>query len=396
MPGSVMVSYARTPIGRLLGALAPLSGADLGAHAIRAAIHRAGIDSAQVDHVVMGQVLLAGQGQIPARYAASKAGVPLSVPALTVNKVCLSGLNALHLADQMIRLGEADVVVAGGMESMTCAPHLLPGARNGYRLGDGAAVDALIHDGLWCQFDGLHMGAATDHYERGASRRISRQAQDEYAALSHHRAAMARTDGLLGDEIVPVEVGQPKGDPILAAVDEGIRPETTVDALARLRPAFSPDGTVTAGNASQISDGAAAVVLASPAKARELGLRPLAEVAGYGMVAGPDASLLNQPAAAIRRALHTAGRNLDEIALFEINEAFAVVVLSSIADLGIPLELVNVNGGAIALGHPIGMSGARLALTVVSELRRRGGGLGVAALCGGGGQGDAMLLDVRV
>jgi acetyl-CoA C-acetyltransferase len=391
MPGSLLASYARTPIGKLSGSLAALSAADLGGSAIGAALARAGIEPEQVDHVIMGHVLQAGQGQNPARQAAAKGGIPMEVPAVTVNKVCLSGLHAVYQADQMIQAGDADVVVAGGMESMTQAPHLLPGSRGGYRLGDVTAVDSMIRDGLWCAFDGVHMGAGTEAYVQKAA--ISRDVQDELAAKSHERAAAAMKEGRLAEEIVPVSVPQRK-DPIVVDVDEGVRPETTVESLARLRPAFSPDGTITAGNASQISDGAAAVVVVSRAKAEELGLTPRAELVGFGMVAGPDPSLLTQPSRAISRALEKAGRSVADVDLFEINEAFAAVSAASTADLGIDDETVNVNGGAIALGHPIGASGARLVMTLVEELRRRGGGLGAAALCGGGGQGEATLVRI--
>jgi acetyl-CoA C-acetyltransferase len=392
MAGSLIVSYARTPVGKMGGALSGCSAMELGGIAIAAALERAGIPSETVDHVVMGQVLQAGQGQNPARQAAVKAGIPMGVPALTVNKVCLSGLYAIHLADQMIRSGEAEVVVAGGMESMSRVPYLLPGARTGYRLGDAKLVDGMINDGLWCAFDGVHMGLGTDGYAQGAS--IARAAQDEFAARSHERAANAAKEGRLAREIVAVPVPQRKGDPFTVDSDEGVRPETTVESLARLKPAFSPQGTVTAGNASQLSDGAAAVVVMSEARRAELGLEAQAELVGYGMVAGPDPSLLTQPSRAIRRALDGAGLSPGSVDLFEINEAFAAVALASMADLGIGDGIVNVNGGAIALGHPIGMSGTRLAVTLIEELRRRGGGLGAAALCGGGGQGDAALVRV--
>jgi acetyl-CoA C-acetyltransferase len=391
MPGSLLASYARTPIGKLSGSVAALSAADLGGSAISAALTRAGIAPEQVDHVIMGHVLQAGQGQNPARQAAVKGGVPMEVPAVTVNKVCLSGLHAIYLADQMIQSGDADVVVAGGMESMTQAPHLLPGSRAGYRLGDVTAVDSMIRDGLWCAFDGVHMGAGTEAYVQKAS--ISRDVQDELAAKSHERAAAATKEGRLAEEIVPVSVPQRK-DPIVVEADEGVRPETTLESLARLKPAFSPDGTITAGNASQISDGAAAVVVVSRAKAEELGLTAQAELVGFGMVAGPDPSLLTQPSRAISRALEKTGRSVADVDLFEINEAFAAVSAASIAELGIDDEIVNVNGGAIALGHPIGASGARLVMTLVEELRRRGGGLGAAALCGGGGPGEVTILRV--
>jgi acetyl-CoA C-acetyltransferase len=390
MAGSVIVAGARTPIGKLAGALAGFAAADLGAIAIRGALQRAGIAPERVDYVVMGQVVQAGAGQTTTRKAATDAGIPLGVPSSTINKVCLSGLNAVHLADLMIRAGEAEVVVAGGMESMTQAPYLLPAARGGYRLGDGALLDALYRDALTSNLDGAGMGESTDAHAAKAG--IPRARQDELAALSHERAAAATKDGRLAAEIVAVEVPQRKGAPIVVDQDEGIRPETTVETLAKLRPAFTAEGTITAGNASQISDGAAAVIVTSAARAAELGVRPLGEIVGYGQVAGPDTSLLLQPSNAIRRALEQAGRSLGEVDLFEINEAFAAVAAASIDDLGVSPEVVNVNGGAIALGHPVGMSGARLVVTLLHELARRGGGLGAAALCGGGGQGDAMLL----
>ena len=347
-----------------------------------------GVD--QVDYVFMGQVLQAGQGQITARQAAVNGGISMSVPATTVNKVCLSGLNSIFLADLLISSGAADVVVAGGMESMTKAPYLLPGARAGYRLGDGELVDSMMYDGLYCQFDHCAMGLGTERYNAAAG--ISRQAQDGFAALSHERAAAAIKDGRFADEIAAVSVPQRKGDPIVVDTDEGVRPGTTAESLASLRPAFDKEGTVTAGNASQISDGGAAVVVTSRAKADSLGVTPVGEVLGYGQVAGPDASLLVQPANAVRRALAQAGKTVGDVDLFEINEAFAVVGLASMADLGITDDVTNVNGGAIALGHPIGMSGTRLALTLLHELKRRGGGIGAASLCGGGGQGDALLV----
>ena len=390
MPGSLLVSSARTPIGKLSGSLASFSAAQLGGFAIAAALERAGIAPSEVDQVVMGHVLTAGQGQNPARQAAVNGGIPMEVPAVTVNKVCLSGIHAIHLADQLIASGEADVVVAGGMESMTQAPHLLPGSRAGYRLGDAKVVDSMISDGLWCAFDGVHMGAGTEAYTKNAG--VSRQVQDRIAAQSHERACVAGKEGRLADEIVPVTVPAKKGDAVVVESDEGVRGDTTVESLARLRPAFSPDGSITAGNASQISDGAAAVVIVSAAKAEALGLRPLAELAGFGMVAGPDPSLLHQPSNAIRNALERSQLTLTEIDLFEINEAFAAVGLASMRDLGISDDIVNVNGGAIALGHPVGMSGTRVVLTLINELRRRGGGVGAAALCGGGGQGDAAIL----
>jgi acetyl-CoA C-acetyltransferase len=391
MPGSVIVGSARTPIGKLSGAFAGLTAMDLGALAIKAALERAGIGAEQIDYVLMGQVLQAGQGQITARQAASKAGIPMTVPAMTVNKVCLSGINAIYLADQMIQNGDAEVVVAGGMESMTQAPYLLPGARAGYRMGNGELLDSMINDGLWCAFDAVHMGAGTENYV-GQVGGITREAQDELAAKSHERAAAAQKEGRFADEITPVSIPQRKGDPVIVDVDEGVRPGTTPESLGGLRPAFSKDGTITAGNASQISDGAAAVIMTSRAKAEELGTTPLAELIGYGMVAGPDPSLLTQPSRAIKRALEGGDMTVSDVDLFELNEAFAAVGLASMRDLGISDDVVNVNGGAIALGHPVGMSGTRVVLTLVNELRRRGGGVGAAALCGGGGQGDAAVV----
>jgi acetyl-CoA C-acetyltransferase len=390
MPGSVIVAGARTPIGKLSGALAGFSAMDLGGFAIAAALERAGVQPEDVDYVFMGQVLQAGQGQITARQAAVKAGIPMSVPATTVNKVCLSGLNAVYLADLLIGAGEAEVVVAGGMESMTKAPHLLPEARAGYRLGDGTLVDSMMYDGLWCQFDHCAMGLGTEKYNKEAG--VSREDQDAFSASSHERAAAAIKEGRLGEEIVPVSVPQRKGDPVVVDTDEGVRPGTTAESLAGLKPAFDKSGTITAGNASQISDGGAAVVVMSRARADAAGVRPLGEVVGYGQVAGPDASLLHQPSTAIRQVLDKVGKSVSDLDLVEINEAFAAVGLASMSDLGIGEDVTNVNGGAIALGHPIGMSGTRLVLTLLYELRRRGGTLGAAALCGGGGQGDAMIV----
>ena len=390
MPGSVIVSAARTPVGKQAGGLAGFTAMDLGGFAIKAALERAGISGDAVDYVIMGQVLQAGQGQITARQAAVKGGIPMTVPAMTLNKVCLSGINALYSADQMIAAGDAEVVVAGGMESMTKAPYLLPGARAGYRMGNAELIDSMILDGLWCAFDAVHMGSGTEKYN--GQYQISRQAQDELAAASHERAAAAIKDGRFADEIVPVSVPQRKGDPIVIDNDEGVRPGTTAESLGALRPAFSKDGTITAGNASQISDAGAAMVVMSKAAAERLGCTPMAELIGNGMVAGPDPSLMLQPANAIKQALGKVGKQVSDVDLFEINEAFAAVGLASMADLGISDEIVNVNGGAIALGHPIGMSGARIVMTLINELRRRGGGLGAAALCGGGGQGDAALI----
>ncbi len=392
MAGSVILAGARTPIGRLQGAFSSMSATDLGGVAIRAALERAGVGPDAVDYVFMGQVLLAGAGQITARQAAFAAGIGLEVPATTVNKVCLSGINSLYLADKMVQSGDAEIVVAGGMESMTNAPYLLPGARAGYRLGDQTVIDSMMYDGLFCSFDQCAMGAGTEKY--AASAGLAREPQDELAARSHERAAAAQKDGRFDDEIIPVEVPQRRGDPVVVAQDEGIRPETTVESLAALRPAFDKAGNITAGNASQISDGASALIVTSRAKADELGVEPLGELVGYGQVAGPDASLLTQPSSAIRDALGRMGGKVSDIDVFELNEAFAAVGVASMADLGVTDEVVNVNGGAIALGHPIGMSGSRLVLTLMLELKRRGGGLGAAALCGGGGQGDAALVRV--
>jgi acetyl-CoA C-acetyltransferase len=391
MAGSVILSGARTPIGKLSGSLAGFEATDLGALAIRAALERAGLSPEQVDYVFMGQVLLAGAGQMTARQAAVKADIPLSVPATTVNKVCLSGLNAIHLADLYIQAGEADIVVAGGMESMTNAPYLLPGARAGLRLGDGKVVDSMMFDGLFCAIDQMAMGAGTEKYAATAG--IDRAPQDEFAALSHERAVKAQKDGRFDAEIVKVEIPQRRGDPLLFSEDEGVRAETTIDSLGALRPAFDKAGNITAGNASQISDGGAAVIVASEAVAERLGIAPLGRIVGYGQVAGPDASLLDQPANAINAALERAGMSVGDLDLFELNEAFAAVGVASMATLGITAEITNINGGAIALGHPIGMSGTRVALHLLMELARQGGGSGAAALCGGGGQGDAIILE---
>ncbi|MFE4059894.1 acetyl-CoA C-acetyltransferase [Streptomyces sp. NPDC059096] len=389
---SVIVAGARTPMGRLLGSLTTFSGADLGGFAIKAALERAGIVGDQVQYVIMGQVLQAGAGQIPARQAAVKGGIPMSVPALTVNKVCLSGLDAIALADQLIRAGEFDIVVAGGQESMTNAPHLLPKSREGHKYGAIEMLDSMAYDGLTDSFESIAMGASTEKHN--ARLGIARLPQDEFGALSHQRAAAARKNGIFEEEITPVEIPQRKGEPVLFSQDEGIRPETTVESLARLRPAFAADGTITAGTSSQISDGAAAVVVMSRAKAEELGLEWLAEIGAHGNVAGPDNSLQSQPSNAIRHALDKDGLDIDDLDLIEINEAFAAVAVQSMKDLGVSPEKVNVNGGAIALGHPIGMSGARLVLHLALELKRRGGGTGAAALCGGGGQGDALIVRV--
>jgi len=392
MPEAVITGGARTAIGRLLGSLKDLAATDLGGIVIKAALERSRITGADVDYVIMGQVLQAGAGQIPSRQAAVTAGIPMTVPSITVNKVCLSGLDAIALAAQLIRAGEFDIVVAGGMESMTRAPHLLPGARAGHRYGAMELLDAMALDGLTDPFDHTPMGALTDAHNRRLG--IGRAEQDEYAALSHQRAAAAIKDGLLNDEIVAVPVPQRRGDPVLFDTDEGVRGETTAQALARLRPAFGADGTITAGSASQISDGACAVVVMSAAAAAAREAPVLAEIGAHGNVAGPDNSLQSQPSRAIRHALGKAGLGVGDLDLIEINEAFAAVVLQSMRDLAVGPGKVNVNGGAIAIGHPIGASGARIALHLVHELRRRGGGLGAAALCGGGGQGSALLLRV--
>ncbi|MBB3085911.1 acetyl-CoA C-acetyltransferase [Geodermatophilus sabuli] len=392
MPRSVIVSGARTPMGRLLGSLKDFSAADLGGVAIKAALERAGISGDQVDYVIMGQVLQAGAGQNPARPAAVAAGIPMSVPSFTLNKVCLSGIDAIALADQLIRAGEFDVVVAGGMESMTQAPHLLANSRTGTKYGDTKLVDSMAHDGLSDTFDQVAMGELTekanDRYE------LTREEQDAFAAASHQKAAAAAKNGLFDDEITPVLIPQRKGDPIEFRDDEGIRPDTTADSLSKLKPAFAKDGTITAGSASQISDGACAVVVMSAAKAAELGLTPIAEIGAHGVVAGPDASLQSQPSRAIAKACAREGIDPADLDLVELNEAFAAVGIVSTRELGIEPEKVNPNGGAIALGHPIGMSGARIVLHLALELGRRGGGVGAAALCGGGGQGDALVLHV--
>ncbi|WP_282693249.1 acetyl-CoA C-acetyltransferase [Streptomyces sp. CC208A] len=389
---SVIVAGARTPMGRLLGSLKSFSGADLGGFAIKAALDRAGIGGDQVQYVIMGQVLQAGAGQIPARQAAVKGGIPMSVPALTINKVCLSGLDAIALADQLIRAGEFDVIVAGGQESMTNAPHVLPKSREGFKYGAIEMLDAMAHDGLTDAFENIAMGESTEKHNTRLG--IDRASQDEIAALSHQRAAAAQKNGVFEAEITPVEIPQRKGDPVVFAKDEGVRAETTVESLGKLRPAFAKDGTITAGTSSQISDGAAAVVVMSKAKAEELGLEWIAEIGAHGNVAGPDNSLQSQPSNAIRHALKKEGLTVDDLDLIEINEAFAAVAVQSMKDLGVSPEKVNVNGGAIALGHPIGMSGARVVLHLALELKRRGGGVGAAALCGGGGQGDALIVRV--
>ena len=388
MAGTYIVAGARTPIGKLSGGLASFSATDLGGLAIKAALDRSGVTPEQVDFVFMGHVLQAGAGQITARQAASAAGIPMSTPATTINKVCLSGLNAIQMANMMIQTGQADIVVAGGMESMTNAPYLLPGARSGYRAGDKTVVDSMMYDGLSCAFDACSMGEATENYAGG---NISREAQDAMAALSHERTAAAHKEGRLDAELITVEVPQRKGDPVMFEADEGVRPGTTIESLSGLRPAFTKTGTITAGNASQISDGASAMVIMSQAKAEELGVTPLGEIVSYGEVAGSP-SLLSQPSAAATKALERAGLSVDDIDLWEINEAFAAVVLQSVDDLGIDTDIVNVNGGGLAMGHPIGASGNRLALTLLHELHRRDATYGVACLCGGGGQGDALVV----
>ena len=388
----VILGGARTPVGRLLGSLASKSASELGGTAIAGALDRAGIGPEQVQYVIMGHVLQAGAGQITARQAAVAAGIGMDVPALTVNKVCLSGLDAIALAAQLITLGEYDVIVAGGMESMTQAPHLLLGSRSGYKYGPAQLEDSMALDGLTDAFDHLSMGESTDHAARRLG--LSREEQDEFAAASHQRAAAAAKNGLFADEIVPVPVAS-KGGELSVTEDEGIRPGTTAEALAKLRPAFTADGTITAATASQISDGAAAVVVASAEAAARLGGRVLAEIGAHGNVAGPDNSLPSQPSNAIRQAVAKAGLAVEDLDLIEINEAFAAVAVQSMRELGVSHDIVNVNGGAIAIGHPIGASGARIALHLCTELSRRGGGLGAAALCGGGGQGEALLLRVR-
>jgi acetyl-CoA C-acetyltransferase len=379
-------------MGRLLGNLKDFSATQLGGFAIKGALERAGVAPEQVQYVIMGQVLTAGAGQIPARQAAVAAGIPMNVPALTINKVCLSGLDAIALADQLIRAGEFDIIVAGGQESMTQAPHLLPKSRPGFKYGDVTMIDHMAHDGLFCAFDQVAMGSSTEKYNSRYN--VTRAQQDEFAARSHQLASVASKNGVFAEEIVPVSVPQRKGDPIVLDTDEGIRGDTTPETLAKLRPAFASDGTITAGSSSPISDGAAAVVVMSKAKAEELGLTWLAEIGAHGVVAGPDASLHEQPSNAIKAALAKENLSPADLDLVEINEAFAAVGLVSTEQLGISADKVNVNGGAIALGHPIGMSGARLVLHLALELKRRGGGVGAAALCGGGGQGDALVVRV--
>jgi acetyl-CoA C-acetyltransferase len=390
--GSVIVAGARTPIGRLLGGLKALSAAELGGVAIKGALEKAGVSGDQVEYVIMGQVIQAGAGQITARQAAHKGGIPLTVPSITINKVCLSGINAIAMADQLIRAGEHDIIVAGGMESMTQAPHLLPKSREGFKYGDTALVDSMAYDALYDQFTDQAMINLTETCNT-AGAKLTREEQDEFAAQSHQRAAEAWKNGVFDDEVVPVEIPQRKGDPVVVSQDEGIRGDTTVESLSKLRP-VSKDGTITAGSASQISDGACAVVVMSKAKAEELGLTWLAEIGASGQVAGPDSTLQLQPANAIAQAVEKEGISVDDIDLFELNEAFAAVGIESARQLGVSVDKVNVNGGAIAVGHPVGMSGARIVLHLALELKRRGGGTGAAALCGGGGQGDALIIRV--
>jgi acetyl-CoA C-acetyltransferase len=390
----VVVGAARTPVGRFGGGLSSLTAMELGGRAIAGALEQAGVEGDVIDYVVMGHVLQAGQGQITARQAAVAGGIPMTVASETINKVCLSGMTAIARARDLLRVGDAEVVVAGGMESMSNAPYVLPQARFGYRLGDGTVTDVLMHDGLTCAFDGCAMGLATDTFQRDKQLGISREEQDAWAARSHERAATAWKDGAFDAEVVPVDVPQRKGDPVTVAQDEGIRPDTTVEGLGKLRAAFSADGDITAGNASQISDGAAALVLATRAAAEARGLPVLAELTAWGTVAGPDTSLHLQPSGALRVAAARAGLEPDAFDLYEINEAFASVAIASARDLGLDEDKVNVNGGGIALGHPIGCSGARIVVSLLHELRRRGGGTGAAALCGGGGQGDALTVSV--
>jgi len=392
MSGSVIVAGARTPMGRLLGGLKDLSAPALGGVAIKAALERAGVAPEQVDYVIVGQVIQAGAGQMPARQAAVAGGIPMDVPSLLINKVCLSGIDAIALADQLIRAGEFEIIVAGGMESMTNAPHLLPKSREGFKYGDTTLVDSMAHDALFCAFDQVAMGVSTEGYN--ARYDLTREEQDAFSARSHQLAARAAAAGIFAEEIAPVSIPQRKGDPVVISVDEGVRGETTVESLGKLRPAFAKDGTITAGSSSQISDGACAVVVMSKAKAEELGLSWLAEIGAHGVVAGPDASLQEQPANAIAKACAREGIAPTDLDLIEINEAFAAVGIVSQRKLGVDPDRVNVNGGAIALGHPVGMSGARIALHLALQLKRRGGGVGAAALCGGGGQGDALILRV--
>lgn len=390
---SVIVAGARTPIGRLLGGLKSLSVTDLGGIAIKGALEKSGVQPEQVDYLIMGQVILAGAGQNPARAAGIAGGLPWSLPSITINKVCLSGLNAIAMADQMIRAGECEIVVAGGMESMTNAPHVLPKSREGFKFGDVKLVDSMAYDALYDQATQQAMGGLTEQVNAEGVQ-LTREEQDAFAAASHQKAATAWKNGVFDDEVVPVTIPQRRGEPIVVSTDEGVRGDTTVESLGKLPPAFSRSGTITAGSASQISDGAAAVVVMSKAKAEELGLEWLAEIGAHGMVAGPDSSLQLQPANATRKALAKEGIGVEDLDLVEFNEAFAAVGIESTRDLGLDPDIVNVNGGAIALGHPVGMSGTRVVLHLALELQRRGGGVGAAALCGGGGQGDALIVRV--
>ena len=392
MAETVIVAGARTPIAKFLGSYSELSAQDLGGRAIAEALQRAGVSGSDIDYVVMGQVLQAGQGQITARQAATKGGIGMDVPCITINKVCLSGLAALAMADQLIRAGEVEMVVAGGMESMTQAPYAMPKARTGARMGNAELIDLMVHDGLWCAFDHCHMGESTDAVN--ATLGIGRTEQDEWAARSHERAAEATKEGRLGAEIIPVDTPGRKGDGNRVETDEGIRPGMTAESIAKMRPAFTKEGTITAANASQISDGAAALVVTSRERAERDGLPILATIVAHGMVAGPDPSLPAQPANATARAAAKLGVDPASFDLYEINEAFAAVALYSAKLLGVDEDKVNVNGGAVALGHPIGASGARLVLSLAMELQRRGGGVGAASLCGGGGQGDALVIRV--
>ncbi|MFI5435094.1 acetyl-CoA C-acetyltransferase [Rhodococcus baikonurensis] len=394
MTSSVIVAGARTPMGRLLGSLKDLSGSDLGGIAIKGALDKSGVAPEHVDYVIMGQVLTAGAGQMPARQAAVAAGIPMNVPALTINKVCLSGIDAIALADQLIRAGEFDIVVAGGQESMSRAPHMLEKSREGFKYGDVTLRDHMAYDGLHDIFTDQAMGLLTEQVNQQDSAHITREEQDAFAAASHQNAARAWKDGYFDNEVVPVSIPQRKGEPIVFAQDEGIRADTTTESLGKLRPAFSKDGTITAGSASPISDGAAAVIVMSKTKAEELGLTWIAEIGAHGVVAGPDSTLQSQPARAIAKACAKEGIDPTDLDLVEINEAFAAVGIASTRELGLDPAKVNVNGGAIAVGHPLGMSGARIALHLALELQRRGGGIGAAALCGGGGQGDALIIRV--
>jgi len=392
MTNPVICAIARTPIGRFNGVFTPLTAMELGGAAIAAALERAGLEPSAVDEVLFGHVLQAGQGQITSRQAAVKGGIPMTVPTTTINKVCLSGMTAVAEAGRHVQLGESQFVVAGGMESMSNAPYVLPKARQGLRMGDALLIDSMSHDGLWCAFDNCIMGDTSDVKNR--SLRIGRREQDEWSAASHERAIAATESGTFADEVVPVSVAQRRGDPLVVNIDEGMRPGTTADSLGQLRPVFSSDGTITAGNASQISDGAAAVVVANRGSAEAAGLPVIAEIVAYGQTAGPDATLHERPAEALRIALKRAELEVSDLDLVEINEAFASVALWSAGMLGIPHDKVNVNGGAVALGHPLGATGARITVTLINELRRRGGGIGGAALCGGGGQGDALIVKV--